>query len=78
MHSDAQLVDDGDGVGGPVSARARMVTLPYWFIVVLGVPMPLLWLRVTRRRGYTPCEEGRRQHAEPTSVTTHCKALSCG
>ena len=53
-HSDAQVVDDSDGVGGPVSARARMVTLPYWFIVVLGVPMPLLWLRVTRRRGYTP------------------------
>ena len=53
-HSDAEVVDDSDGVGGPVSARARMVTLPYWFIVVLGVPMPLLWLRVTRRRGYTP------------------------
>ena len=50
LHSDAQSVDDGDGVGGPVSARARMVTLPYWFIVVLGLPMPLLWLRVARRR----------------------------
>ena len=53
FHSDAQLVDDGDGIGGPVSARARMVTLPYWFIVLLGLPMPLLWLRVTRRRGDT-------------------------
>ena len=50
LHSDAQLVDDGDGVGGPVSARAWMVTLPYWFIVLLGLPMPLLRLRVTRRR----------------------------
>ena len=50
FHSDAQLVDDGDGVGAPVSARAWMVTLPYWLIVVLGLPMPLLWLRVTRRR----------------------------
>ena len=50
VHSDAQLVDDGDGVGGPVSARAWMGTLPYWFIVLLGLPMPMLWLRVTRRR----------------------------
>jgi hypothetical protein len=47
LHSDAQLVDGG---GGPVSARAWMVTLPYWFIVLLGLPMPVLWLRVTRRR----------------------------
>ena len=46
-HSDAQLVD---AVGGPVSARAWMVTLPYWFIVLLGLPLPLLWRRVTRRR----------------------------
>ena len=53
-HSDAQLVNDGDEVGGPVSARAWMVTLPYWFIVLLGLPMPLLWLRVTRRRRATP------------------------
>ena len=49
LHSDARLVDDGDEVGGPVSARARMVTLPYWFVVLLGLPMPLLWLRFTRR-----------------------------
>ncbi len=54
LHSDAQLVDDGDGGGGPVSARAWMVTLPYWFIVLLGVPMPLLWRRVARRRRDTP------------------------
>jgi hypothetical protein len=51
LHSDAQLVD---GISGPVSARAWMLTLPYWFIVLLGLPMPLLWLRVTRRRRDTP------------------------
>ena len=50
-HSDAQLAD---GDGGPVSARAWMVTLPYWFLVLLGVPMPWLWLRATRRRRDTP------------------------
>ena len=49
-HSDAQLANDGDGIGGPVSARAWMVTLPYWFILLLGLPMPLWWLRVARRR----------------------------
>lgn len=54
LRSDAQLVDDGDEVDGPVSARAWMLTLPYWFIVLLGLPMPLLWLRVTRRRRDTP------------------------
>jgi hypothetical protein len=54
LHSDAKLVDDGDQVGGPVSARARMVTLPYWFIALLGLPLPLLWLRATRRRRYAP------------------------
>ena len=50
-HSDAAMVD---GVSGPVSARAWMATSPWWFIVLLGVPTPLLWLRVTRRRRDTP------------------------
>ena len=41
--SDAQVVD-------AVGVRAWMVTLPYWFIVLLGVPLPVLWLQGARRR----------------------------
>ena len=51
LHSDAQ---QGVGDAGPVSARAWMVTLPYWLIVLLGLPVPLLWRRVTRRRRRAP------------------------
>jgi hypothetical protein len=50
-HSDAQPADE---VGGPVRARAWMLTLPYWFIVLLGLPVPLLWLRANRRSEYLP------------------------
>ena len=45
--SDAQGIE-GDGASG--GARAWMMTVPYWFLVLLGFPLPLLWLRARRRR----------------------------
>lgn len=49
-HSEEQPTGGGDGAGGPVSARAWMLTVPYWFIVLLGLPMPLVRVRVWRKR----------------------------
>lgn len=50
-HGDAQqVVGQRDASGEPVSVRARMVTLPYWAIVGVGLSPLLLWLRSERRR----------------------------
>jgi hypothetical protein len=40
--------------GRETAARAWMVTLPHWFIVLLGLPMPLPRLRGARRRRAAP------------------------
>jgi hypothetical protein len=40
--ADAQRAVDSSDEGGSASVQARMITLPYWFIVLLGLTMPLL------------------------------------
>ena len=44
-----QVVGDRDADGGPVGLQARMIMVPQWSIVLLGLPLSLLWFRVNRR-----------------------------
>jgi hypothetical protein len=46
--SDARdATNDREG-GGQVGVRVHMLTLPHWLVVLLGLPLPLWWLRVRR------------------------------
>jgi hypothetical protein len=61
--ADVQQVDDRDRAGGPVLVRVWRIMTPWWFLVLPGLPLPLLWLRARRR-------SRRRDAAEPHAILT--------
>lgn len=65
LHSDSQR----SGGAEAVTARVWLLTLPYWFIVVLGLPLPLTWLRVTRNRRAASARSTRREAGVAPSLT---------
>lgn len=43
--------DAQQAVDASVDVRARRILLPYWFLLLLGLPLSLTWWRVQRGRG---------------------------